>query len=213
MLRATLIVVTAFAVVSLLLTWSRALARRGWAAAGHALLTLLAAGVATWAWPLLRNMETYSIQPADAAVADVYCEQTAAQRYRVTLTRLPDGRMQVFDVSGDEWRVEVRMLAWTERVDAFGPAPRYRLERLTTRAQGQAGAPLSSFELAAARGRDVWRMARSGEPWSSLMVASSPEPGWQPLADGARFTVRLDAARVAVIPLNAAASESLAAGG
>jgi hypothetical protein len=210
-LRPTLVILAGFALVSLLLAWSRALAHRRWAAAGHVLLALLTAGIAAAGWPVVSNVETYSVRHADSAIADLFVEQTAAERYRVTITRLPGGRMQVFDLDGDEWRLVVHTLDWTDYPSAIGLAPRYRIERLEARADGTATGAGSSFGLADSPGPDLWELAATGGTWTRLVTPGNPDSDWQPLADGARYSVRLRGGRVVVEALNDPATAVLEA--
>lgn len=210
-MRPTLVILAAFALVSLLLAWSRALAHRRWAAAGHAVLALLTAGIAGVGWPLVSNLETYSVRHSDASIADVFVEQTAAERYRVTITRLPGGRMQAFDLDGDEWRLVVHTLDWTEYPGKLGLAPRYRIDRLEARAPGSSTVAGSAFELADASGPDLWTLADSAATWARLVTPASPDSDWQPLADGARYSVRLSGGLVVVEARNEAATAALEA--
>ena len=101
-----------FGIVVLLLALSRWLAHRRWASAGHLALALALLLAAAWIRPVAANLATYDVRHAQRPVAQIYCERTSSRSYRVTLTRLPGGRMQVFEVLGDEWRIDARTLDW-----------------------------------------------------------------------------------------------------
>ena len=209
-----LIVVAVFTVLAALLAWSRWLAGRHWAAAGH--LLLAAAGIALVAsvQPLSRHVETYETWTTDHRVAELFFERVTPGRYRVTLTRLPQGRMQVVDLTGSEWRLELRTLAWSERAQQLGLRPRYRIERLVARsgATAAAGHPHdTAHQLTLSTGPAPWLAglgARRGRPLVTETELAGP---WRPMADRARFDLRLSPAQVVeVTPVNTAASESLA---
>jgi len=199
---APLLVVAGFAVVTTLIAWSRWLAGRRWAAAGNLLLALLATALVTMAWPVLQHLSSYQPAVRGQAVAEVFFERVGAGRFRATLTRLPSGRMQVFELAGGEWRIEARALGWSPRAAALGLRPHYRLERLSARPAGTAGgtAGAVTFVLEEPRGRDVWLLASTASDWSRIVQPSMLEGTWQPMDHVVRFEVRLEDAALAVRP-------------
>ena len=191
-----LLVVAGFAILAALLAWARWLAGRRWAAAGHLVMAAGAASLVAATWPVVRHLSDYDQAERGQAVAELYFERTGARRYQALLTRLPSGRTQVFDLAGDEWRLDVRSLEWSPRAGDLGLRPLYRLERLASRAIASAtdaaGAlPPLGFALGAPRGHDPWSRERPGPAWSAAARATTLESPWQPMGDGRRFEVRL----------------------
>jgi hypothetical protein len=197
-----LLVVVFFGVVALLLGFSRWLAHRPWAAAGNVAIGLALFATAHAYWPAVAHLRTYERLPAEAMVAQVYCERTGPGNYRLTLTRLPGGRMQVYEIGGDEWRIDARTLVWKNRASQLGLPASFRFERLTSRylrtgnpeESADAGAVIRSpegYALADASevGEDVWSQARTGLRWSADVEPGRAYGPWRPLADGARFDV------------------------
>lgn len=203
-----------FGVLALLVAFSRWLARRPWAATGNFAVAVLLFTLAHVAWPVTVHLRTYEPLPERSArVAQVHVERTGPQSWRMTLTRLPDGRVQVYEMTGDQWRLEARTLAWVGRAAALGLPSGYRLEGLSGRtlrsvpadgAEGEAdaggddtaatGLAVSQYALADPDepGEDVWSQARAGERWWSSSVDTDRVYGpWRPLQDGARFDVWL----------------------
>lgn len=111
--------------------------------------------------------------------------------------------MQVYQLNGDQWRLEARTLLWKGRAAQVGLQPNYRLERLAARyvqPQRPADAPPNeplpppdSFDLADAdeAGADVWAQARTGQHWTTQVEAGRVYGPWRPLVDGARYDVRM----------------------
>ena len=132
-MKGVLVVALVFGVLAVLLAFSRWLARRPWAAAGNLAVALVLFYLARTFWPAAENLATYHASPVEGPIAQVTCERTAPHAYRVTLTRLPDGRMQLFEISGDEWRLDIRTLAWRDRAADLGLNPGFRLDRLSAR--------------------------------------------------------------------------------
>ena len=196
-----MIVLVVFGLIALLLGLSRWLARRHWAAAGNVAIALLLFFVVHRYWPAAMHLQTYEDLPDNALVAQVHCERTGPQAYRVTLTRLPEGRMQVYLMSGDEWRLDARTLVWQGRAAALGLQPGYRFDRLVARyrsAKPGDGAdpdaplpPPTGFELSdtGEPGEDIWAQARTATRWEDSIIASHVYGPWRRLAEGARFDV------------------------
>jgi hypothetical protein len=216
-----------FGLLALLVAFSRWLARRHWAAAGNVLIAVLLLALAHRLWPPVLHLQSYQKMPAAAAIAQVQSERTGPRTYRVTLTRLPAGEMQVFEMAAEEWRLDVRTLVWTGRAASLGLPPSFRLERLSGRfvrtesadaasAETPAGLP-ASFPLSDPdeAGEDIWAQARTGARWQTHVDARHAYGPWRPLADGARFEVSLirpagsAEAVLEAVPANEAATRAM----
>ena len=203
----------AFGLLALLLSLSRWLAHRQWAAAGNLALAVLLLLVAHRLWPPVLHLQTYETMRPRGLIAQVHCERTGPSAYRVTLTRLPAGRMQVFEMSGDEWRLDVRTLVWTGPAAQLGLPDSFRLDRLSGRylhtelasataptsaaAPGARPAPArlvpASFALSDEQeaGEDIWAQARTDSRWKAHVDARHAYGPWRPLASGARYDVSM----------------------
>jgi hypothetical protein len=216
-----------FGLLALLVAFSRWLARRHWAAAGNVLIAVLLLALAHRLWPPVLHLQSYQKMRPSAPIAQVQSERTGPRTYRVTLTRLPAGEMQVFEMAAEEWRLDVRTLVWTGRAAALGLPPSFRLERLSGRflrtGADATGAAPASAELPASyplsdpdeAGEDIWAQARTGTRWQSHVDARHAYGPWRPLADGARFEVSLTLpagsteAVLEALPANEAAEKAM----
>jgi len=203
----------AFGLLALLLSLSRWLAHRPWAAAGNLAVAVLLLLVAHRLWPPVLHLQTYESMQPEALIAQVHCERTGPSAYRVTLTRLPAGHMQVFEMSGDEWRLDVRTLVWTGPAAQLGLPDSFRLDRLSGRylrtepaaeakptpASTPASLPAptrrvpASFALSDKEeaGEDIWAQARTDSGWQAHVDARHAYGPWRPLAGGARYDVSM----------------------
>ena len=213
-MRPVLAVIAAFALVVALLAWTRWLAGQRWAAAGHLLMSLAATGVVTTGWSLANYLDTYEARVAERPVAELFFERVGSNRYRVALTRLPSGRMQVVELVGHEWRLDLRALDWSDYAAHAGLAPRVRVEGLGARLvhpAGQHDGATVTHNLADDDSRTPWLAELDAARGSPVIARRDLAGPWQPMAHGSRFDVRLTAANVVQVdPLNAAASDSLA---
>jgi hypothetical protein len=212
-MRPVLLLVAVFALVSALLAWGRWLAGRRWAAVGHLFATLAATVVLLALWPLAGYLSHFEPRAADRPVAEIFSERIAAGRHRVMLTRLPSGRMQVMEVEGDEWRLDLQTLEWSDRLEGLGLTPRLRIAGLAARP--------TPGDAAHAAGGTTHRLAESvASPWPIRLPIPGGAPAlavhevsgpWLPLLPGARFELRVGPGRTVVAePRNAAAAEGLA---
>jgi hypothetical protein len=203
----------AFGLLALLLSLSRWLAHRPWAAAGNLAVAVLLLLVAHRLWPPVLHLQTYESMRPKALIAQVHCERTGPSAYRVTLTRLPAGHMQVFEMTGDEWRLDVRTLVWTSLAAELGLPDSFRLDRLSGRylhtepaddsTPGSAATPTAdpaparllpaSFALSDQEeaGEDIWAQARTDSGWKRHVDARHAYGPWRPLAAGARYDVSM----------------------
>lgn len=207
-------ILAGFVLLALLLAWSRWLAGRRWASAGHLLLAATLGAATALGWSMAGFLESYEVQVADRPVAELFFERVGTNRYRVALTRLPSGRMQVVELVGDEWRLDLRALDWSNRAAHLGAEPRYRIEALASRPSPAAvpSVPVGVTHDLGPREESVPWLAtigtRGGQPVVTMRDLEGP---WQPMAGGARFDVRLTAAHTVLVdPLNAVARESVA---
>ncbi len=191
-MRAPLLVLAGFAIIAALIAWSRWLSKRRWAAAGNLLLAVVAALVALLGWPVVRDLDRYETAARGQAIASVFVEKTGSRSQRVTLTRLPSGRMQVFELDGDEWRLVARELDWTSLTASLGFRRRYRLESLDSRDSSASGPSVATeVALVEVRGFDLWARAKPGSTWSRFAMPRTRSMRWEPLIDKARFRVYL----------------------
>src|SRR5512139_140215 len=186
----------AFGLLALLVSLSRWLAHRPWAAAGNLAVGIGLLASAQWLWPPVLHLQTYERMPTRSAlvIAQVHCERTGPSAYRVTLTRLPAGRMQVLEMAGDEWRLDARTLVWTGRAAALGLPDSYRLDRLGARyLQTESASPPASYALTDEDepGEDIWAQARTDSAWAGRIDARHAYSPWRALADGARYDIAL----------------------
>jgi hypothetical protein len=192
-----------FGLPATLLALSRLMAGQRLAAWGHAALAtaLLVAGLTTGL--VAADLGSYQPRDGERPVADVYFEQVAPRRYRVTLTRLPGGRMQVFELAGDAWRIDARTIDFGGWAKAVGGRPGYRLDRLVAVervANSEAWAPTAGFALDAREGLDLWEWSRRTGRWHDLLSAGHARSDQLPLAGQSRVQLWIVGEHIDVRP-------------
>ena len=147
-------------------------------------------------------------------MAEVFFERIGPSRFRVAVTHLPSGRMQVLDLAGDEWRLDLQMLDWADAATRLGAQPRSRVEAISSRpavvAPGRP--PAATARLVSGDDPPPWVAGSSDIRGRPLLTAWPLNGPWLPMAHRARFDVRVNPANgIDVDPLNAPASDALTA--
>jgi hypothetical protein len=178
---------------------------------GGALLGLAGAGAL-----LGLNIQTYNRLTYERPIAQIAFVEVAPQRFTATLTE-PGQAPQTFDMNGDQWRVEARVLRWRPWANVLGLDAQYRLERLSGRYEDlgqELGDTRSAYAIggqgALADTIDLWRLARAGV--SFLPAADTVYGGgvYMPMADGAAFEVSLTQTGLIARPVYQAADRAAA---
>jgi hypothetical protein len=203
-LRGVAVTLACFALVALLLAWSRWLARRRLASLGHAALAAACVLLGALLWAATDSLASFQPLRPGLAIARIRFDEVGPGRYRATLVRLPQGRVQVFEMAGDSWRIEARTLVWHGLAADLGLQPACRLERLESgpaSSVASAGAAGSSYALSDVVGMDVWSRVRGHPGWARYAEAGAADLPWQPIKDGQQFTVVMAGLDLAAEPV------------
>jgi len=192
---------------------SRARRRRPLASVLHgfaALAALLAAAVVALVGV---DLASYARLTHEAPVAEVRFRQQGGKRYAAEVL-LPDRGRQSFELAGDEWQLDARVIKWHGWATVLGLDSDFRLDRIGGRYRDIAeerSAPRTVFELARPPGLDVWDLARRFHaflPWLDALYGSAT---YLPMADGAHYGVSISSTGLVARPLNREAREAVAA--
>lgn len=200
----------AFAVVILglllLLLSLKVLSRAGWLLGwlrGTLGLLLIGAGVllALTAYDVF----TYQQILSEKSIATLSFEKQGSQRYTATLVDADGGEHQ-FELLGDQWQLDARIIKWPGILSAWGVKPGYRLDRISGRYFSLAkerNAERSVYALSQSQfGVDIWVwLQESGNalPFVNAVYGSAT---FVPMDDGALYGVSLTNSGLIARPLN-----------
>jgi hypothetical protein len=206
---AAAVIIALLGALGILLGASRAFGGRYGAATGYLALGAVLGAMALVLWRLAPDLASYR-QTADGdALAELVFERTGPGRFRVTMTRLPEGRMTVFEMQGEEWRMQARSLGWIHGEWDPGIGSRLRLERLDGRYPDAATDTLktpSAYSLGPQTRGDVWSAVQAGGAWLRILTAEPAESPWYPMVHRARLRLRLSGGALLAEGLNEAAA-------
>jgi len=175
---------------------------------GAGAIVLLAAIAACF---VTLNVFTYARLTREQQAAHVSTRQLAERRYVVTL-QAPREPARHYELRGDEWQIDARVLKWRGFATLIGFDAAYRLERLSGRyadvAAERAG-PRTVYSLAPETGLDLWSLVRRHHRYIPLADALYGSAAYVPMAEGAEYDVTVSASGLVVRPANDAARTAL----
>jgi hypothetical protein len=157
------------------------------------------------------NFYTYQRLTAEQPVASLSFQRLGPQRFRCVLHE-PDRPDRSFDLSGDQWELEARVLTWKGPAAWFGLDSRYRLERLTGRYRDldQARSALhTAYGLSPNDRIDLWSLMMRANTFIPWMDAYFGSAAYLPMADGAIYQVNIGREGLVARPVNAAAHRAV----
>lgn len=182
--------------------------RRPFAAAGQGLIAALMLALGGLLGSVGLHLHTYQRLSHEQDVAALRFRQLGPQRFLVTL-ELPGSRAgRQYELLGDDWQLDARVLKWHSPVTLLGVDSHYRLERLSGRyrvAAEDRQRPRSVHPLAREAGLDLWTLAQDHGhllPWMDAQYGSAT---YLPMADDAEYQVKLSQTGLLARPANEAA--------
>ena len=162
------------------------------------------AAVATAAALLALMYLSYERLTAEQVVASIAFRQTAQDAFEARL--MIDGQLdRLYELRGDEWQIDARLVTWKPPVTVLGLDPVYKLERLSGR-YADIGRERSEertvYDLSEDSALDIWMLAREYPLFAPGIDAHYGSGTFAPMADGARFEVSLSRDALVARPAN-----------
>jgi len=157
------------------------------------------------------NLVTYARLTHEQEAARVTTRRLGEREFAVSV-ETPRAAPRHFEVRGDEWQIDARVLKWRALGTVLGFDTVYRLERLSGRygdVQSERSAPRTVYELAADPGVDFWSVARRYPHYLPFADALYGSAAYVPMAEGAQYVVTVSASGLVVRPANDAAREAV----
>ncbi|HEX6267192.1 MAG TPA: hypothetical protein VFZ81_09885 [Burkholderiales bacterium] len=157
------------------------------------------------------NLFTYARLTHEQEAARVTSRQLGQRHFAVSL-QAKNAPARHFELRGDEWQIDARVLKWRAMGNLVGLDTLYRLERLSGRygdVASERAAPRTVHELAAEPGLDLWALTRRYQRYVPLADALYGSAAFVPMAEGAEYVVSVSASGLVVRPGNEAARKAL----
>jgi hypothetical protein len=143
--------------------------------------------------------------------ANVSVRQLGERHFALTL-EAPAAPPRHFELRGDEWQIDARVLKWRGMGTLAGFDTVYRLERLSGRYADlprEKNEPRTVYALAQEEGFDVWPAIRRYHDWLPFADALYGSAAFVPLAENAGYQVTVSNSGLVVRPTNDAARKAI----
>jgi len=157
------------------------------------------------------NLHTYARLTHESPVAEIRFQARGPQRFRAYIT-FSKSRAMIFDMRGDEWQMDARILKWRGIAQLFGFDTLYRLERISGRYSSitqERTAVRSVYSLSEDQGIDLWALAQRHSRWIPLADAVYGSATYLPMVDGAQYQVSVSATGLLARPGNEVAKKAI----
>jgi hypothetical protein len=158
------------------------------------------------------SLHGYKRLTAEQLAAKVTLRQLGERQYALTL-EAPGSAPQHYDVRGDEWQIDARVLKWRPAATIAGFDTVYRLERLSGRYGDiiqERTAKRTVHALAVSdEPVDLWDLAKRYHSYVPLVDALYGSAAYVPMAEGAQYDVSVSATGLVVRPANDAAKKAV----
>jgi hypothetical protein len=157
------------------------------------------------------NLYTYARLTHEQEAARVSMRQLGERYYAVSVhTKSTPPRH--FELRGDEWQIDARVLKWRAGGNLLGFDAVYRLERLAGRYGDitlERKAPRTVHALAEDPGLDFWSLLRKHHQYVPFADALYGSAVYVPMAEGAEYAVTVSQSGLVVRPGNDAARKAV----
>jgi hypothetical protein len=157
------------------------------------------------------NLRSYQRLSYEQPAGELQFSRTGNRRFYAVLS-YPNGNQSNFELSGDEWEVDARVLKWHAFANLVGFDAAYRLERINgryTSIEDERSLPRTVYDLHAPNRIDPWDLIhryRSWVPWIDALYGSAT---YLPMADGALYEIKVSQSGLIARPLNQAARDAV----
>ena len=156
------------------------------------------------------NLFSYHQLTREKPVATVSFKEVSPQVFSATVTQ-PDGSSDQYELRGDLWQLDARIIKWKGLFALFGFAPGYQLDRISGRylsLEDELSRERTVYQVHnPSIGFDIWKSAHDG--WSLMVDASYGSATYLPMSDGAIFEVTLSNTGLVGRPMNGSAQQAV----
>ena len=185
--------------------------RRFLRAGGSAVSSAAAACVAGAAFIFAFSYYGYGRLVSEQLVAEVEFRRVGPDEYQARM-QLPEQQDRFFNLRGDEWQIDARLVNWKPPATILGLDPIFRLERISGRfseIDRELIEVRTVHALSSSQPMDVWTIARRFPILMPGVDAHYGSATYAPMLDGAQFEVSLTRDALIARPANAIARQAV----
>jgi hypothetical protein len=153
------------------------------------------------------NLRTYQRLSAEQPAGELRFTRIGYRQFNGVFT-FPSGESADFALRGDEWQVDARVLKWQAFANLMGFDAAYRLDRISgryTSVEDEQSQPRTVYPLNQPDRVDLWELLHRYHSWFPWIDALYGSATYLPMADGARYEIKVSQSGLMARPLNQAA--------
>ncbi|MFL0799367.1 MAG: hypothetical protein K6L80_02870 [Agarilytica sp.] len=151
------------------------------------------------------DLFTYKQILSDKPILTISFQKQQEQLFTTTISYIEEGVEETYDVYGEQWQVDARVIRWRGLLASFGVKPGYRLDRLSGRyysLEDERRKQRSVHQLDQSEyGLDMWKWVQENG-FLPIFDAIYGSATYLPMEDGAIYQVSLSASGLVSTPLN-----------
>jgi hypothetical protein len=185
--------------------------RRVMGGMAHGATGLILFAIAALALLIGSNLRTYQRLSYEQPAGELQLSGTGERQFNAVLS-YPGGARANFELRGDEWQVDARVLKWRAFANLVGFDTAYRLERISGRyskIEDERSQPRTVYDLNTAGRIDPWELIHHYHSWVPWMDALYGSATYLPMSDGALYEIKVSQSGLVARPLNQAAREAV----
>lgn len=173
---------------------------------GFFLLALVAAfGCVAW------DIYSYRQIEGEANIGTISFKSLAPQQYSATFNDI-NGKTSVYELYGDQWQLDSRIIKWNSLLTRLGMNTGYRLERISGRyllLDDEHNKERSVYEINHSPGGvDLWLWLNQSNN-NTMIDARYGNSTFLPMVEGAQYQVSISPSGLLARPLNQAAQDAI----
>jgi hypothetical protein len=158
------------------------------------------------------DLASYRQLLSEKTVATLSFQKLDEQLYKVEVNFIVESRIENYEIRGDQWQVDARIVRWTGMLASVGAKPGYRLDRISGRyysLEDERRKSRSVYQFNEAKfGLDTWAMLQQND-WFPLIDAVYGSATYLPMADGAIYNLSLSHNGLTAKPVNDEAEKAI----
>lgn len=151
------------------------------------------------------DLFSYKQIVSEQSVATISFEELGTQRYNAIVVS-SNGDEKRFELAGDQWQMDARLIKWPNAMAAIGIKPGFRLDRISGRyysLEKERNAERTVYALNESTfGLDIWAIFNNDGKGLGFIDAVYGTATFLPMADGALYEVLLSNTGLLARPLN-----------
>lgn len=167
---------------------------------------LVFVGIAIASAVVALDMNSYKKLMVEQPLATLTFTKTAEQKYAVEVSMVLENSTQTYELNGDQWQMDARIVRWKGIMVTVGAKPGFRLDRLSGRyysLEDERRKKRTVYELKSSKyGVDFWSFLHDNDELIPLVEAVYGSAAYLPMADKAIFQVSLSRSGLTAEPIN-----------